>query len=87
MIRFSDTVTVSRVDEELVLLDSRSGKYFGLNAVGRRIFELLSENPNRKEALETLLTEYDVEEGQLRADIDRFLVELKSKGLVETDEV
>ncbi len=86
MIRFPEDVSVSRVDDEMVLLDGKSGKYFGINAVGRRIFELLSENPDKKAVLETLMEEYDVEEDRLRADIDRFLSELKERGLAETDE-
>jgi PqqD family protein of HPr-rel-A system len=86
MIRFVDTLSVSKVDDELVLLDSRTGTYFGLNAVGARVFELLSADPSKADAIQVLLGEFDVTEERLRADIDRLLADLKEKGLVETDE-
>ena len=87
MIRFSERVSICEVDDELVLLDSASGKYFSINAVGRRVFELLGQDPRIESAVSALLAEFDVEEKTLRADIHLFLVEMKAKGLVETDEV
>jgi hypothetical protein len=87
MIRFSDSVSVSKLDEEMVLLDSRTGMYYGLNAVGSRLFELLSANPSRGDAVATLLGEFEVDAATLNADVDRFLRDLKGAGLAETDEV
>jgi hypothetical protein len=87
MIRFSDKVSVSEVDDELVLLDSRSGTYFGVSAVGRRFFDLLAANQSSADAVAALLLEFDVSEEVLWVDIRRFLAEMKARGLVETDEV
>ena len=87
MIRFPESVSVCTVDDELVLLDGRSGKYFGLNAVARRVYELLAEGKTRAEALSALLSEFDVDKATLSQDVDAFLRELKARGLVETDEM
>ena len=86
MTRFPESVSVCTVDDELVLLDSRSGKYFGLNAVGRRVYELLAENNSRSQIVEALLAEFDVEEAVLSKDVSAFIADLSARGLVETDE-
>ena len=41
----SDEVVAREVGGEMVLLDLASGQYFGLDTVGGRIWELLSERP------------------------------------------
>jgi hypothetical protein len=41
MLKLSENIVISSVDSELVLLDSVSGKYFGLNTTASRIMELL----------------------------------------------
>ena len=87
MIKFSDSLSTSILDDEVVVMDMISGKYFGLNAVGSRMFTLLKENLSIETTLETLSKEYTVEKGQLKSDLLALLKNLKTKGLLDTDEV
>jgi hypothetical protein len=87
MIQFSETLALSQLDDEIVLLDSRSGKYFGLNAVGSRMFTLLKETGNLTTTWEQLVTEYQVPADRIKTDLLDLLRKLKEKGLVQTDEV
>ena len=68
---------------EGVVLDLKSGIYFGLEGVGQRIWELLETPKKPLELRDTLLEEYDVTEEVATADTHRFLEQLLEHGLIE----
>jgi coenzyme PQQ synthesis protein D (PqqD) len=71
------------VDGELVMLDPRRSRYFGLDAVGHRIWELL-ESPRSVGALCTeLQREFDVDAESCQGDVLAFLEQLEKAELVE----
>ena len=78
----SDTVATADLGGESVLLDPVSGRYFGLNEVGTRIFELLSEPRSVSELVDILVQEYEVSPARLKADVEQFVGEMMSRGLV-----
>ena len=67
---------------ESVLLNLASQKYFGLNAVGTRVWDLLQETEDVLAIRDRLLAEYDVTEAQLDADLNDLLGGLAEAGLV-----
>jgi len=79
----SADVVTRRLDDELVLLDLGSENYFGLDAVGTRIWELLASAPSVQDAYDELLTEYAVDADTLRGDVEKLLNELVGHGLIE----
>lgn len=83
-----DESTVSaELDEEIVLLNVETGLYFGLDAVGARIWTLLGEGVDSEECLAAaMLEEYDVEPAELRADLAAFLDRLIAKGLARVSD-
>jgi hypothetical protein len=76
-------VVFRQLDEEAVLLDLKSGKYFGLNEVGTRIWQLVAEGRPLAEILETLDREYAAERGVLERDLLEVARELCARGLLE----
>ncbi len=76
---------LSRVlDGEAVLLDTEGGAYFGLNAVGTRVWELIGEAGATEAALMTaLLREFDVGPDVLARDLADLLAGLEKRGLVK----
>ena len=72
-----------QVGDETVILDLTSGMYFGLDPVGARIWQLLSEGQQVDAVVSILLNEYEVPEEQLRQDVNSLVSELVSRGLVE----
>lgn len=68
---------------ESVLLDLRSQKYFGLNEVGTRAWQLLQESGDVAAIQARLLAEYAVAPEQLERDLDDLLARLLQAGLVE----
>jgi hypothetical protein len=85
MIRIDPRLALSRIDDELVLLDESTGKYFGLNPVASRAFELLSEDGDLDRAIKALLSEFDVQPERLKSDMAAFLEKLKERGLASDD--
>jgi len=75
-------VMARQVGDETVILDLASGTYFGLDPVGARVWQLLSEGRTLAEICETMLEEYEVEREQLETDVLRLTGELLERGLV-----
>jgi len=71
---------------EAIVLSLETGKYYGLDEVGTRMWALLSQHGQVKPAYRALLDEYEVTEEQLREDMLRFIEELASHQLLEVDE-
>ncbi len=78
-------VLIQTVVGEAVLLDLRSQKYFGLNEVGTRAWQLLQEFADTAEVRSRLLQEYDVAEADLDRDLRDLFERLLKAGLVEAD--
>ena len=70
------------VDEETVLLNLESGIYFGLENVGKLIWEAVSAGKTLAETVDVIVAEYDVGEEQARADVVDFATNLVERGLL-----
>ena len=79
----SDTL-VNVIDGESVLLSLKSERYFGLDAVGTRMWTVLTTAPSIEVAQQTLIQEYDVDPERLRQDLYDLVGKLFDEGLVET---
>ena len=78
----SPQVIARQLGEELVILDLASGTYFGLDAVGTRVWQLLSEGNDPAEACELMVAEFDVSREELERDILALLSELSTRQLI-----
>lgn len=85
-IRISDDVMSRNVGDEVVLLDLASGNYYGLDAVGARIWQLLGQGQAPEGIVGILLAEYEAGREQLLADTARLLGELSARGLVVVED-
>ena len=65
-----------------MLLDLASESYFGLDAVGTRVWQLLNEGMGQAALIDTLLDEYEVERAALEQDIADLLRRLAEAGLI-----
>jgi hypothetical protein len=68
---------------EAVILDLRSGVYYGLNEVGARIWHLVQHPQTLQSIQHTILEEYDVDSEACTQDISHLLQDLQAAGLVE----
>jgi hypothetical protein len=78
-----DEVLFQEVGGEAVLLNLTSESYFGLNAVGTRIWALLGQNSSLQNVFNTLCAEYEAEPAQLESDLLHLVDEMAKAGLVQ----
>jgi hypothetical protein len=79
----SSDVVFRDMSGEGVLLNLATGTYFGLDGVGTRVWHLLAEHRSVEAVIEALLLEYEVDEQELRHDVDTLLRQCEEKGLVK----
>lgn len=75
-------VVFVEVEGEMVLMDGAGERYYALDDVGARFWQLLVERGDVDAAVAGMLDEYDVDEARLRADIDALIEQLAGAGLV-----
>ena len=68
---------------EVAILDLKAGVYYGLDAVGARIWSLIQEPRTVNEIRDILLEEYEVEPEHCERDLLALLRRLADEGLVE----
>jgi len=68
---------------EVAILDLKAGVYYGLDAVGARIWSLIQVPRTVNEIRDILLEEYDVEPERCERDLLVLLRRLADEGLVE----
>ena len=66
-----------------VILDLKSGVYYGLDAVGTAIWSLIQEPKPVRTILAALLDQYEVEPERCELDLRELLCEMSSLNLVE----
>lgn len=80
-----DEVLISNLQEESVILNLNSERYFGLDNVGTRMLSVLSASSSIEAAYEQLLAEYDVDPEALRQDLTSLIENLVQQGLVSIE--
>ena len=66
-----------------VLIKLESGNVFSLNGVGAKVWTMLEQGLTFEVSLDSLSREYDVPRQQLEDDLEIFIHELESKGLLQ----
>lgn len=84
-VKVSDSVLFQQINNECVLLNMESEQYFGLDDVGARIWQILSEDGDTEKALTQLQSEYEVDGEILRQDLATLLTELESEKLITVE--
>lgn len=68
---------------EAAILDLRHGTYYGLNAVGASVWQLLQQPKTVHDIHTAILAEYDVTPQQCEHDLLVLLEQLRSANLIE----
>ena len=84
-----DTIVVAEteaistdLDGEIVILDTSKGIYYGLDAVGASIWNLIQQPVTLREVRDAVLQEYDVEAAICERDLMTLIGSLSSNSLV-----
>lgn len=68
---------------EAVILDFKSGVYYGLNEVGARIWNLIQQPKTVSEIRDAIVAEYEIEPELCDRDLKALLQQLEASGLIE----
>jgi hypothetical protein len=82
----TDEVVVRELSGESVLLDLKSGVYFGLNGVGTRAWALMAQGGSLRDVHEALAGEFDAPATVIEGELFRFAAELCQHGLCRVAE-
>ena len=80
-----DGVLSRDLQGEMVVLDLKTGVYFGLDPVGTRIWHLVQEHQSLQKVLDSMVEEYEVGEAQCTQDLLSFVAKMLERGLVEVN--
>ena len=75
----NDSLITSEIDDELLILDSKTGEYFKIDPIGLSIWKLLTEPTKVQQLLDKLVEDFEVEEAQCKADTLPFIEMLVEK--------
>lgn len=79
-------VLLQELEGKAVLLNVQTGRYFGLDCVGTRMWDVLTRAESIERAYKSLMAEYDVDEQELRSDLEKLVAELLDHSLLSLDE-
>jgi hypothetical protein len=82
-VRISDDVIFNDLQGEVVLLNLKTGVYFGLDPVGSRAWQLMQDHGRLGPVRDAMLQEYAVSAARLREDLLDLVTRLVESGLVE----
>jgi hypothetical protein len=91
MISLSSKITIAQeqlssdLGGEIVILNAKSGQYYGLNPMGATIWGLLEQPKTVKELQELILEQYEVDALTCEQDLRELLHQMQEKGLIEVD--
>jgi hypothetical protein len=81
-VAISEDAVFKELDGEAVILNLESGTYFGLNAVGTRVWNLLQERRSLDDVFQALSQEFEVDPKVLERDLVELIGQMLAKGLV-----
>ena len=81
-VEISPEALFQELEGETVLLNLQNERYYGLDDVGTRMWQLLAENGDVAAAFAQLLKEYDVDAARLEADLATLIGRLAEAGLL-----
>ena len=82
-ISIPSTIFAQIVDDEMVLFDTQSENYFGLDVMGSVMWQELSKH-HSVSALQTyMVTHYEVSEDVIQKDIETFVCHLVENKLIQ----
>ncbi|NME83415.1 lasso peptide biosynthesis PqqD family chaperone [Clostridium sp. SM-530-WT-3G] len=79
----SKDIDATDLDGEKVMMNLELGRYFALNPVGSRIWELMNNEISVEDIIKILLSEYNVEEQTCEKSVLEYLEKLKNADLIK----
>jgi hypothetical protein len=86
MLKFPKTVMQSTVDDEMVLMDTAKGEYYGLNKTGTVLLETLLETQSATAAIAKAVELFDAPKDIIAGDLEHLIEDLLERKLLVKEE-
>lgn len=83
VVEIGEGVIYQKLNDEAVLLELSSQRYFGLNHVGTKMWQFLLDDGNVESLISRLGSVYDTTEAVLREDVTQLIRELLAANLLK----
>jgi polyhydroxyalkanoate synthesis regulator phasin len=81
-VKRNNEVFASEIDDEVVMMHVKTGKYYGLDDIGSRIWELMETKIQVQEIINQLMKEYEVSQQECEKDVLELMENLKAQDLI-----
>jgi hypothetical protein len=81
-IKVTEDVLYQELQGQAVLLNLKTGVYFGLDPVGTRVWQLLEQHSLLAKILEVIVSEYEVPEARCAEDLLALVANMEQHELV-----
>lgn len=75
-------IDTTDLNGDLVMMDLEEGRYFSLNSVGSRIWQLIEEPIKVNKVIDALLEEYEINRSQCEENVLEFLGKLNDSKII-----
>jgi hypothetical protein len=75
-------VSCRQFDDDVVMVDLQGGEYFALDAIGARMWNMLTSGQTTSEVASSLSVEFDAEPAQILRDCEILVDDLLRRGLL-----
>ncbi|WP_434798687.1 lasso peptide biosynthesis PqqD family chaperone [Terrisporobacter vanillatitrophus] len=75
-------IDTTDLNGDLVMMDLEEGRYFSLNSVGSRIWQLIEEPIEVNKIIDSLLEEYDTNRNECEENVLEFLEKLNDSKII-----
>tara|TARA_X000000368_G_scaffold226678_1_gene178928 strand:+ start:384 stop:647 length:264 start_codon:yes stop_codon:yes gene_type:complete len=81
--KIRDVCFATEIEDNLIILNSETGKYLELNSSAKFIWKLIENGKNFSEILTSLLDEFEVSREEAQSALDDLLLNIKKQGLID----
>ena len=78
-----EEIVAGDIDGEIVMMSIENGKYYGLDEIGSRIWELIEKPVKVADLIDTLVERFDEAREICERDVLKFLNELNEDNILE----
>ncbi len=80
--KLTTSALFQEVMDEAVILDSQTGQYFTLDAVGTLMVQTLAKGQNIQQVVSAVEQHYEATEQQIKTDLLDLVAQMQEKGLL-----
>ncbi|MFN8579069.1 MAG: lasso peptide biosynthesis PqqD family chaperone [Candidatus Sericytochromatia bacterium] len=78
----NDSLVASELDDGLVMMSLENSSYYGLDPIGKRVWEILEEKTSVENLISKLIEEYDISKDECQKDILELLNSFAKENLI-----